>query len=1057
MPGEVQGSLVQRAFSGGELTPAAWGRADIEKYAHGLKTARNVYVMKQGGVTNRPGTEYITTVKQSNAGKIRLIPFVFSQNVAFMLEFGNGYMRAYQAGEQVRTTPAAWSSLVAYVAGDLVAYSGENYYCVAANTNQAPPNTGYWYQLTGSIYECPTPYAIADLPQLQFVQCRNVMYLACGMASSTANYPVYMLTCSSSTDWVFSKLNYTPTATQSSPPTGLSASGPNGVGNLPVYALQGYQAAIVGLTPAGGNIPNFAQNIGQFITPGAQFTSSPTGAPGGQLPSFPNINVEYYAVTAVNNITGVESLPMAGINGGYYATSNLQEWYIGLDHTGAVYCPYYQNAYLNSANISDVTAITASNPMTITVTNALTFPSGDMFTLAGTGLPIDGSSLTAFVSGNTLVFPDVDSTGFPTTAQGSIICLTSVFNNLAHAPSAGLQFYTATGAAAGLFDSAPFDLSWSAPAVPGQYTYNVYKKSAAGLWGFMGSTSTTGFVDSGQVPDTSKGLPVYYNNFIGSGGNPSTIGIYQQRLLLGNASDQQDWVFASNTGVFDQFTTTTPTPVDSDTVQFEVAGQEYNPITQFIDNGFLLIFTQTGELSCYGNGSAFSPGPITPTSIGLVQQAFFGASQLLKPLSIGKNVIYIQSQGSLPRELLYNYYINGYSGTDLSIYSNHLFDGYTITDWCYQQVPNSLVQCVRSDGALLTLAYMPELQLAAWTHSDTEGLFENVCAIPEGTETALYTVVNRNGTRFVERFANQIIPKIYQQEYITSGELVGQIRTVQVPDPDSFVFMDCSSYYDGRDTSGNPMVTPLAGDFTPNGNGFDLLCPSGFVSTPGMCIILYDPTNGNPYRCMVLVGGSGNPSVAVVRPDLELPTYMQNSNIATWAIGVNELTGLSYLNGYEVSILADGAVVSSPSTETMVQVSGGVIPLDNYYAYVRVGLAYFADVESLAIDTPQQGQTAQDKPNLVNRVGVYTQTSRGLWFGSRAPMSDELAWNQGLTQVKARGGEAMGQVPKAWTGIEILAVDAEWAYGGHVFVRQPDPLPMTILSLIPAGKFMMGS
>ena len=156
-----EGSLVQRSFAGGEAHPGGLGPADIPNYQHGLKTARNGYIMRQGGFTNRPGTAMVATVANSMAGKVRLIPFIFGVNVSFVLEFGDKYMRVYQDGAQVQVTP-------------------------------------------GNAYQIVSPYAIADLPNLQFVQISNVLYFACS-GSGGSNYPIYQLTSGGAQDWTFGK------------------------------------------------------------------------------------------------------------------------------------------------------------------------------------------------------------------------------------------------------------------------------------------------------------------------------------------------------------------------------------------------------------------------------------------------------------------------------------------------------------------------------------------------------------------------------------------------------------------------------------------------------------------------------------------------------------------------------------------------------------------------------------------------------------------------------------------------------------------------------------
>jgi hypothetical protein len=83
--------LPQVNFSKGELGPYLYGRFDVESYQSALKTARNVIVMKYGGVSKRPGTWLVGEVI-GEGNPVRLIPFQFSLNQAYALEFGEGYI-----------------------------------------------------------------------------------------------------------------------------------------------------------------------------------------------------------------------------------------------------------------------------------------------------------------------------------------------------------------------------------------------------------------------------------------------------------------------------------------------------------------------------------------------------------------------------------------------------------------------------------------------------------------------------------------------------------------------------------------------------------------------------------------------------------------------------------------------------------------------------------------------------------------------------------------------------------------------------------------------------
>ena len=78
-------------FSRGEIAPALRGRFDVDAWASGLKKARNVIVLKYGGVTKRPGTRLVGEVLDFTADN-RILPFQFSLTQTYALEMGQGYM-----------------------------------------------------------------------------------------------------------------------------------------------------------------------------------------------------------------------------------------------------------------------------------------------------------------------------------------------------------------------------------------------------------------------------------------------------------------------------------------------------------------------------------------------------------------------------------------------------------------------------------------------------------------------------------------------------------------------------------------------------------------------------------------------------------------------------------------------------------------------------------------------------------------------------------------------------------------------------------------------------
>lgn len=83
-------------FRTGEISPKLEGRIDLQKYNEAVQTLNNMVVFPSGGATRRPGTFFAGRSK--DGGKVRLINFEFSDEQAYVLEFGANYVRFYKDG-----------------------------------------------------------------------------------------------------------------------------------------------------------------------------------------------------------------------------------------------------------------------------------------------------------------------------------------------------------------------------------------------------------------------------------------------------------------------------------------------------------------------------------------------------------------------------------------------------------------------------------------------------------------------------------------------------------------------------------------------------------------------------------------------------------------------------------------------------------------------------------------------------------------------------------------------------------------------------------------------
>lgn len=572
--------------------------------------------------------------------------------------------------------------------------------------------------------------------------------------------------------------------------------------------------------------------------------------------------------------------------------------------------------------------------------------------------------------------------------------------------------------------------------------YRVYRSRYFGRipWGFIGiSTSgTAGFQDDGVVPDyednpvdTAFGI---LNPFNATGDYPSTLAYHQGRLIYANTDNNPESVFATQVGRFKNFSVGRPI-ADDDAVFWTMTGNQVNEVLHLIEVGRLLVFTTAGEWSIQGNAAGIIvPGEINPTLHSL------NGSSALRPLIVGSTVLYVQARGNIIRDFAFDFQADGYRGNDLTIFSAHLFDGYTIRDWAFQQIPQSIVWAVRSDGALLGLTYVREQEVFAWhRHNFQEGTVEQVCSVPEGLEDALYLVVKRTVNSATVRYIERLNTRNFST--ITSA-----------------IFMDSALGYDGTNAGATTMTISGGTNWTYDELLTLTASASFFVAADVGNEIHITGSDGTVIRFHI--DGYTGVTVVTGRAHKTVPAGMRSVARATWGKAVDELAGLWHLEAKAVSVFGDGFVVASPnnSSYTTVTVTNGKITLEKPYVIIKVGLPIVADVETLNIDVPQ-GDSLATKQKLITELATFVQSTRGIFAGARPPEDDSVDPLEGLFEAKLRGSENLNdsQVetyddpPVLTTDVVQITLEGDWNNNGRVFIRQVDPLPLTILSIVPSG------
>lgn len=319
-------------------------------------------------------------------------------------------------------------------------------------------------------------------------------------------------------------------------------------------------------------------------------------------------------------------------------------------------------------------------------------------------------------------------------------------------------------------------ITWS--SVSGASRYNIYKQDN-GLYGYIGQTDTTSFIDENITADLSKTPPIQNTPFSGSNNYPAAVTYYEQRRVFAGTNNKPQNFWLTRTGTESNLAYSIPTR-DDDAISYRIAARERNVIRHLVPLTSLLALTSSAE---FGIASSDS-GAITPATTTIRPQSYVGANDA-QPLVINNTVIFAAARGGHLRELGYNWQAQGFLTGDLSLRAPHLFDGYEVEDLAYAKAPYPIVWAVSSSGKLLGMTYIPEQQVGPIHQHDSYtgggahmSEFESVCVVPEGDEDAVYVVVkryiDRATVRYVERF---------NRRAFTDAE-------------DAF-FVDCGVTYDG--------------------------------------------------------------------------------------------------------------------------------------------------------------------------------------------------------------------------------------------------------------------
>lgn len=529
-----------------------------------------------------------------------------------------------------------------------------------------------------------------------------------------------------------------------------------------------------------------------------------------------------------------------------------------------------------------------------------------------------------------------------------------------------------------------FTLTWD--AVPNAAEYNVYR-SVNGIFGYIGTAEGTSFTDDNIEPDLKSSAPITQNPF-DNNNYPTCATYFQQRKVYACSNDNPQTFWASQTATSNNFNISRPL-IASDAITQALADREVNEIRHLIGLNHLIALTSNTEYRINGSDGVFEANP---APVALVQSNY--GSSHVQPIISGNMIIFIQSGGSVMRDLGYDYLTDSYDGSELSLFASHLFEGKTVKDMAYAKEPYRIIYVVFSDGTCAELTYNKKQKICGWARMVTDGFFESVATIREGQEDIAYFIIRR------------YIKPIYQGSY--------ELLDAQI------------------NSNGETAYTYTCGEKTYYAKediavGVEVYSDIDFEHFVGTVNVLNEDEN------VITIGGVlkryiERTKTRIIKKAQE-GFFVDSGLSAFFKTKVSTISGLSHLAGKNVIALSRGGVIENLHVD-----NDGKVVLPRPVSQITIGLPYMFRLETLNIE----GENTQGLKKNINSVSVNIANSREEFL---------VGGNTGMYVDTYRSIESVNNSNKLFSkNISATPMNTPDA-DATIIVAQDKPLPLTILSL----------
>ena len=521
-------------------------------------------------------------------------------------------------------------------------------------------------------------------------------------------------------------------------------------------------------------------------------------------------------------------------------------------------------------------------------------------------------------------------------------------------------------------------------------------------------------------------------------GFPACVSFYEERLVFAATTNQPQTVFFSVAGDFEDFADGINA---GDALSYTIGSSQVNVIRYLASSRVLIVGTSGGEFAVSASGSA---EPLSPTNAQIKRQASYGTADI-QPINVGPVTLFVQRALRKIRELVFNFDTDSYNAPDLTILAEHITET-GVVEMAWQQEPDNVIWCTLTNGFLVGMTYRREEQVVAWHEHILGGHFGNATiTVSDYANIAINTTIKVTKTNgetiiFTSEAAGGSAPadttfgfRPNTNNNTTADNIFTRINahpdfTVANPSAAIVTITETSPKTTGYTTIETSDPTRLTSTNQGNAVVESIATIPGTADEDDLYMIVKRTINGATVRYIEYLS------------NYEFGTDIKNAYFVDCGLSYNStatasISGLGHLEGEKVVLLGDG------STHPDVTVASGAIALSRSVQKAHIGFNYISNLQTMRLDAGGTEGTSQGKTKRINNITLRLYKSVGVKVGSSETELDLIPFRSSADDMS----EALGM----FTGDKEVEFRGGYDVDGFVFVRQDQPLPLTVLAIFP--------